>query len=152
MKARLATLLSWLVVLLSFASGGGEEILDSDCQLLGYGEALRCTSCKHFEDIIADTGLTAECLKCCKEVKDPVKKYASATLVYDPRLLSADPELRGFVTDRAADHPALKLQPTLSGKAVLLMSEEGPDNGNVETVSIRRWKLDSIADYLHEHL
>lgn len=37
-------------------------------------------------------------------------QYASATLVYDPRLLSADPELKGFVNDRAADHPALKLK------------------------------------------
>lgn len=39
-----------------------------------------------------------------------VSQYASARLVYDPRLLSADPELRGFVEDRAADHPALELQ------------------------------------------
>jgi len=37
-------------------------------------------------------------------------QYASATLVYDPRLLSADPELKGFVNDRAADHPSLKLK------------------------------------------
>lgn len=43
-------------------------------------------------------------------VRLAIQQYASATLVYDPRLLSADPELRGFVTDRAADHPALTLQ------------------------------------------
>lgn len=41
---------------------------------------------------------------------ETTSQYASATLVYDPRLLSADPELKGFVTDRAADHPALKLK------------------------------------------
>lgn len=39
-----------------------------------------------------------------------IYQYASATLVYDPRLLSADPELKGFVNDRAAEHPALKLK------------------------------------------
>ncbi|CAM9538885.1 unnamed protein product [Hapterophycus canaliculatus] len=34
------------------------------------------------------------------------------------------------------------------------MSEEGAERGarDVDTVSITRWKLDSIADYLHEHL
>lgn len=46
----------------------------------------------------------------CTSVRFAIYQYASATLVYDPRLLSADPELRGFVKDRAADHPALKLQ------------------------------------------
>eukprot|EP00752_Nemacystus_decipiens_P001792 g1731.t1 len=150
MKIRLATLLASLVV--SFTSGGGEEFLEKECELLGYGESLRCSSCKHFEEIIADPGLTTECLKCCREVKNPAKKYASATLVYDPRLLSADPELRDFVKDRATDHPALKLQPTLYAKTVLLMSEEGADEDAVETVSIRRWKVDTIVDYLHEHL
>lgn len=46
----------------------------------------------------------------CTCVRLAIYQYASATLVYDPRLLSADPELKGFVKDRAADHPALKLQ------------------------------------------
>lgn len=46
----------------------------------------------------------------CTSARFRIIQYASATLVYDPRLLSADPELRGFVKDRAADHPALKLQ------------------------------------------
>ena len=50
MKIRLAPLLTLLVVS-SAANGDGEE-----CELLGYGEALRCPSCKHFEDIVADQG------------------------------------------------------------------------------------------------
>lgn len=37
-------------------------------------------------------------------------QYASARLVYDPRLLRADAELRAFIKDRAANHPALTLQ------------------------------------------
>lgn len=54
MKIRLATLLTSLVV--SFSSSGGEEVLEKECELLGYGESLRCSTCKHFEEIIADPG------------------------------------------------------------------------------------------------
>ena len=53
MKMRLATLASLVV---SFASGGGEDLLEKECELLGYGESLRCSSCKHFEEILADPG------------------------------------------------------------------------------------------------
>lgn len=38
------------------------------------------------------------------------EQYASARLVYDPRLLRADDELRGFVKDHAANHPTLTLE------------------------------------------
>lgn len=53
MKIRVAFLLTSLVA--SLASGGGEEVLE-ECELLGYGESLRCSSCKRFEEILADPG------------------------------------------------------------------------------------------------
>ncbi|CAM9280438.1 unnamed protein product [Pylaiella littoralis] len=150
----LAALLVWFI--LSSAadvptlSDRSDELLE--CKLLGFGDMLACSTCTSFAEIVADRSLTNECLRCCQETKIPTKKYASARLVYDPRLLSTDRELRGFIEDRAADHPALELQPTLYAKTVLLMSEDGTGAENVDTVSIKRWKLDSIADYLHEHL
>ncbi|CAM9983163.1 unnamed protein product [Ectocarpus sp. 8 AP-2014] len=32
------------------------------------------------------------------------------------------------------------------------MSEEGADADDVDVINIKRWKVDSIADYLNEHL
>ncbi|CAM9927198.1 unnamed protein product [Scytosiphon promiscuus] len=147
------------LILLSFAAEASpvasvDGDLQEKCRVLGFSSMLACSTCKSFEEIVADEALTDECLQCCQEMKTSSKKYASAKLVYDPRLLSADPELRGFVDDRAPDHPNLALQPTPFARPALLMSEESvdPGAGSVDTVSVRGWKLDSIADYLHEHL
>lgn len=129
-----------------------DKLDDKTCEGLGFTQALACSTCKNIEDIVANEGLTEECLRCCHETKHIAKKYASARLVYDPRLLRADAELRGFIEDRAANHPALTLQPSMHANTVLLMSEEGASEADADTVSIRRWKVDSIADYLHEHL
>ena len=57
MKMRLAILLTSLVV--SLASGVVEELLEKECGSLGYGESLRCSSCKYFDEIIADPGKSA---------------------------------------------------------------------------------------------
>ncbi|CAN0285713.1 unnamed protein product [Hapterophycus canaliculatus] len=92
----------------SVSSGDGN--LAEKCRAFGFSSKLACSTCKSFEDIVADEALTDECLQCCQELETSTKKYASAKLVYDPRLLNADPELRGFVNDRASDHPNLKLQ------------------------------------------
>lgn len=128
--------------------------LDEDraaCAEMGF-LSVACTTCQTIKDIVADEDLSGECLQCCHETKRAKKKYASARLVYDPRLLRGDQELRGFVEERASNHPALKLEPTLYAKPVLLMSEEGARASDADTVSIGRWKLDSIAGYLEEHL
>lgn len=56
MKTRLITLLVSLV--LSFAaevpplSDDSDELLE--CKLLGFGEMLSCSTCKKFEDVVAD--------------------------------------------------------------------------------------------------
>ncbi|CAB1112704.1 unnamed protein product [Ectocarpus sp. CCAP 1310/34] len=150
-NCRLTTLLVSLVLSFAEVPRSDGELEQHQCNELGF-TSVSCSTCKRFEEIVADESLTDECLQCCQEAKSSSKKYASAKLVYDPRWLSADPELRGFVNDRATDHPALELEPTLYAKTVLLMSEEGADADDVDVINIKRWKVDSIADYLNEHL
>lgn len=59
MKTRLAILLASII--LSFTNGGGDELLET-CEVLGYGDKLRCSSCKHFEEIIDDPSEVAAVL------------------------------------------------------------------------------------------
>lgn len=84
MKIRLATLLTSLVV--SFASGGSEELLEKECEQQGYGELLRCSSCKHFEEIIADPS----------ESKHGLYLHSSRSRREIPKEINQDVEQKAF--------------------------------------------------------
>merc|ERR1719373_640326 len=155
--ARPRLLLSIVLMACSVTVRADKKTVGSEaCAELGFGEALRCSTCQRLSDFLPSgdqkggkeaATLTKDCLKCCSDEGDEV--FAKAIFHVSKGLVEADQDIEDFVKRKAPAFKNLKIEYSMWGVSSLQLLRKDETEESAKTfVNIGGWKSDEIKDFI----
>lgn len=135
----------------SAAGGDATQWEAKKCKEMGWNsDELKCSTCETVATATHDDKITDECRHCCANDDGLLARAATAELIISPYVLSALPDLRGFVSKRSAEFSKLTVRNIPGSPPELLLRDAA---GRVfERISVGDWTIDNIVEFLQSRL